>query len=313
MRSSKIIISAFAVSCLLVAPATAGGLLGGVLGGSGSGSSSSSTGGSSSGGSTGSSSSGSGLLGGGGLLGTGIGGSSGSSSGGTNVGGLVTLQSGTASNSGLVNLGLGGSNGNVLDANVGGDSLLNDGTDPLVHANVSSGGDSGLLDVGAQVGGDLATANVGVGGDNLVDVGVGIGGGVGGIGGPGAPGAPGAPGGIGAGGGTYAGGAYFGGAGNAACMLDTRNVVRLLQARYSPAQVNQWGRAAGVQLVKIPVCPQIRQSVARAAASNTSISMMQGMAATDPLISTSLGRAHSNASHVLGVGQAGGNLVVYVY
>lgn len=293
MRSSKVIVSAFAVSCLLVAPATAGGLLGGLLGGSSGGGSSSSS--SSSGG--------------------------GSSSGGTSIGvpdvATVSLDSGASGTSG---------NATVLG---GGGSTLNLGLSDLIGGNSNLGvtlpgtGNSTVDGLGSTVNG--ITANDGTVDTLVTDTGLsgsngGLGGVLGGSGGllgngdgTGGPGGLGGLGGTGAGGGGYAGGAYFGGAGNAACMLDTRNVVRLLQARYSPAQVNQWGRAAGVQLVKIPVCPQIRQSVARAAASNASISMMQGMAANDPLISTSLGRAHSNAGHVLGVGQTGGNLVVYVY
>jgi hypothetical protein len=216
----------------------------------------------------------------------------------------------------------------------GGGSTLNIGLGGVIGGNSNLGVtlpgtgvstvDNLVGDVGGTVNG--VTGNGGTVDTLLSDTGLsGSTGGLGGVlgGGGGLLGGGSGSGGIGSSSGGVGGlGGYFGGGagglvsygtGSSACTQDTRNLARLLQTRYSAAQANAWGHAAGVQLVKVPVCPQIKASVARAAAANASIGMMQGMAAADPLISTSLGRARSNASRVLGVGEAGGNLVVYVY
>jgi|GEM_PF-3875665 len=102
-------------------------------------------------------------------------------------------------------------------------------------------------------------------------------------------------------------------AGNAQCTSDALGVARLLQQRYGEAQMAHWKRAVGIHVVKLPVCAQIRANVARTAALNGNIGAIQGVAASDPLMSASLSRAGSSASRVLGVGQAGGDLTVYVY
>ena len=209
---------------------------------------------------------------------------------------LVTVTNGPASDSGTVNVGLGGGSddsNNVVSANVGETS-----TGSLASASVTSGGSSGLLTADIDLLNSLGTVDVGIGGN----------------GGPGAPGVPGGPGGNGAagGGGTMYGYGYFGGAG-AGCKQDTRGITRLLQTQYRAGDASQWHRAAGVHIVKLPMCPLVRKTVAHATAGSPNIGMMQAMTAADPVISASLGRARTNSGHVLGVQQASGNLTVYVF
>lgn len=220
--------------------------------------------------------------------------------GGAGSNSLVTVTSGPASNSGTVNVGLGGGSddsNNVVSANVGPTS-----TGSLATADVTSGGSSGLLTADIDLLNNLGTVDIGIGGN-------------GGNGGPGIPGNPGAPGGPGGNGGAGGGGTmygYFGGAG-AACKQDTRGITRLLETQYNARAAGQWNRAVGVHIVKLPMCPLVRKTVAHATAGSPNIGMMQAMTAADPLISASLGRARTNSDHVLGVEQASGNLTVYVF
>ena len=69
----------------------------------------------------------------------------------------------------------------------------------------------------------------------------------------------------------------------------------------------------GEQVVPIKVCAQIRRQLNNAAMANAGIGMLRGVAAADPLISTSLSRTRYGASNVLGAAQQNGMLTVYVY
>ena len=117
-------------------------------------------------------------------------------------------------------------------------------------------------------------------------------------------------------------GGYGGGGGNtilwlagnnAACQRDVRGIAPFFQARYSKRSFSSWQHAAGVQVVPVRVCAQIKAALNRAASSNASIGMLRGMAASDPLISASLSRTRHGAGDVLGVGQQNGMLTVYVF
>jgi hypothetical protein len=271
-----------------------------------------------------------------GLLGGVLGGGSSGSSGGTSVGvpGVATVSlnnapSGTTGNATVLNgggstlnVGLSGliggnSNLGVTLPGVGGgtDNLLGNATDTLngvtdnggtVNTLLTSsglsgdngglggaiGGNGGLLggDLGGGLlgGGDDGTGNGGAGGG----LGDGVGRGVGGVGGQ----------------------SFLALAGNnAACQRDVRGIAPFFQAKYSRQSFSSWSHAAGVQVVPVRVCPQIKGALSRAAASNASIGMMRGVAAADPLISASLNRTRHGVDDVLGVAQQNGMLTVYVY
>ncbi|MGB3027515.1 hypothetical protein, partial [Paradevosia shaoguanensis] len=84
-------------------------------------------------------------------------------------------------------------------------------------------------------------------------------------------------------------------------------------SKYSNRMVNGWSQATNIEVVPLKVCASARSSLAAAAASNQTFGLMQQAVAGDPLISTSLNRAKSNAGRVLGVNQAGKTVTVYVY
>jgi len=83
--------------------------------------------------------------------------------------------------------------------------------------------------------------------------------------------------------------------------------------KYTRQAFNSWARAANVQVVPVKVCAQIRRQLNNATMANASIGALRGVAAADPLISTSLSRTRYNAGNVLGVAQRNGTLTVYVY
>ena len=241
-----------------------------------------------------------------GLLGGVLGGGT---SGGT-AGSVVTLQSGPAANNGLVNVGLGGGDGNIADVRLGGDGLLGSDSSTLADVNISSGGNNGLLDADATVGG-IADANVNIGGNgDLLRVDVGVGGldGIGGTGGDGGAGGT---------GGGFNG--FFGAAGGAGMGIncigpDGRKVLNFPATHgYSQRSFAAWGSATNIKLVAIKLCPAARQALARSLLNNGSIQGLQTAVASDMLINGSLNRARSNASHVLAVTQSGRGVTVYVY
>ncbi len=102
---------------------------------------------------------------------------------------------------------------------------------------------------------------------------------------------------------------------SAACRkADLSAIAALLQNRgYSARTLYSWRRAANVQLVPIKMCAQLKAGIRRAAANNGTIRSVQTLAASDPLISASLGRTRYGVANVLGVDQSNGMLSVYVY
>lgn len=224
-------------------------------------------------------------------------------------GALVTLDSGAASDTGLVNVGLGGDGGNVLDVNVGGDQ-------GLANANVSSGGSNGLLNTDIDLLGGAVNANVGVGGPNLVDVGIGIGN-------PGAPGNPGTPGNPGNAGnpgnmgnpgrpGTPGfSGSVLANNGGAACSGQSANQIsRLIRSTHVDAS---WTRASNVSIQRVDVCPDVKVWLASQLAGSGLGQMLQQAVSSDALISASLSRTSYGADDVFAVKHSGGQLIVYVY
>ena len=311
MKSSAIVLTALLLAGAAASPAIAAGLLGGVSGAIGSA--------------------------------TGSGASSGSTSG-VGVQGVATANanasnSGTTANATL--LGGGGSTINAgLDSVVGstsdvGATLPGTGDSPLdtplgdttdaVNGLASNGGTAGTtLDNSGLSGnsgglGDALGGNGGLLGSDDGDNGNGLGLGLGDRPtanldtGP-ATGVGADAGGIttGAGAGNLAGllGSY---AGNPACRQDTAALGQLLRTSYNSRNASQWARSSGVQLVRVPVCAQARGAVGRIVSGSPNLYRMQAMAAADPLISTSLSRLRISANHVLGVGQTGGSMTVYVY
>ena len=278
MRNANLLVSTLLMSCVLVLPVHAAGLLG--VGGSGGGSGAGVSGVatvSTSGGSSGTQADATVLDGGGSTINADL---SGVTGGDSRV---------TADLPGTSNSTLDGTLGDVATTSNG--AAGNGGTVDTLLTDSGLSGNTGGLGGALGSSGGLLGGNGGAGGA----------GGAGGIGALGIAGAGGA------------GGVVTFGSGNAACRQDTRSLVRLLQMHYDSHNLSQWSRAAGVQVVKVPVCPQIRGTVARNAASNAGIEMMRGVAARDPLVSTSLGRAGVKSDNVLGVAQANGNLTVYVY
>jgi hypothetical protein len=321
-------------TCLATGPAMAAGLLDGVLGGSsGTASTTSAV-----------TNTVSGLLGGGGSgggLASGItntvGGLLGGSSSSTSIGvpGVATASvsstdSGTAAQGTMLNGG--GSTLNVGLHGVLGDSsnvgVTLPGTgiaavDNLTHSVTSTvnglTGNGGAVD--QTVGGLGGLDGLGLGG-LLGGGGAGTGGG-----GTGTRGGTGANG----GGGAAAGGGFvnrfFGGRGNElsvanlgalrgiACgAREARAITGLIEGhRYDRHTLGKWRRAANVQVVPVRVCPQLRASLRREAATSGTMRLVQSMAAADPLVNASLGRARLSAGNVLAVDQARGMLTVFVY
>jgi hypothetical protein len=155
----------------------------------------------------------------------------------------------------------------------------------------------------------------------------------GGTGGSGSGGAGGTRGGTGAGGGSpgIAGGGignrFFGGGGSELSVANlgalrgiacgarqARAITGLIEGhRYDRHTLRAWQRADNVQVVPVRVCPQLRTSLRREAATSGTMRLVQSMAAADPLVNASLGRARLSAGNVLAVDQARGTLTVYVY
>lgn len=238
------------------------------------------------------------------LLTLGNGGSGGNNTTSVNAPGVASVNLGSGSSGTQANASLLNGGGSALNVDLS--SLL--GSDSGVSATLPGTGGSRVDGLLGGVAGttDAVTGTDGTA-DTLLSSLLGGDGGLGSTAGGNGNGAvAGEPGGL--------NGAGLGGAvGSARCVSDARGIARLLQMRYSAMQMAQWKRASGIHVVKVPVCAQIRGNVARTAALNTSIGAVQGMAAYDPLISASLQRAHLSAGRVIGVGQANGDLTVYVY
>jgi hypothetical protein len=177
----------------------------------------------------------------------------------------------------------GGSAGTLL-----GDTGLSGSQDGLGSA---LGGGGGLL--GTDPNGGGGGAGIGAGG-----VGAGDGNGFGGRNGSGSAGFR----------------ALLGSAANsAACRKDAAGLTELLRTHYDSGLSRQWSRATGVNVVRVPVCAQLRGALGRALAGDPNIGRMQQMAEGDSLISTSVARSGSSPGRVLGVGQRGNGVTVYVY
>jgi hypothetical protein len=317
MRSVKIIAALMLSSCLAASPVAAAELLGGLVS-TGNGGLSVNAGNLASvslGTSNGVNANAS-VLGGGATANASLGGGSSLASVNASAGGSTGLNTnatiGGGTNLASVNASAGGSTGLNTNATVGGGSLAN--------VNASLGGGSGL------------NANVRLGGGNLANVGVSLGGGTlpgGGTGGNGT--GPGGNGGGGNGGGdlvirdpsgnlvvvnSRSGNLGITSLASLACT--NRNspqaIANLLQRhRYGKNTLRAWRRSTNVQIVPIRMCSQLRSSVRRAALGNQNVAMVQGLAASDALISASLERGRYRAGNVLAVDQAQGLLTVYVY
>ena len=252
--------------------------------------------------------------------------------------GLVSIGSGEADGGGLVDVGIGSGgtdSGNVLDVDIGNSS------DPLASVEVGSGGSSGsALGVGVDVGDNLANGDISVGGsdglvdadvdllndnvrldaniggDSLLDVGVGIGGGNGGPGTPGGPGSPGGPGGPGgpgnnSGNNVASNGGGSGGA-SAACSGGTSvsQIARLMRSTRVDAS---WQRASNVEVQRVQVCPEVTAMIRSELRGSGMGQTLQSAVSADALISTSLSRTSYDASDVFAVRRSGSQLTVFVY
>lgn len=312
MHSTKLIAGLLLASCLATAPAYAAGLLGGLL----------------SGGTTSTSSSS-----GGGLTSTvnhvvsGLTGGTTTSTSGNSVGVPGVATASVSSTSGgtqgsVTALGGGGNDLNIgLGGVLGGDSNLGvtlpgsgtglDGTlsgvantvngitdnggtvDTLLSSTGLSGGDGGL--------GGLLGGNGGLLGTNGGDNGSGANGGTGALNGSGdRRGLMGLP--------------NVAALGAACRHADLRGVAAVMQGgHYDKRTLYRWRHAANIQVVPLKTCAALRRDIRQAVARNGNLQMVQQLAAADPLVSASLGRTRYRAGDVLGVGQSGGTLTVYVY
>ncbi|WP_240229998.1 hypothetical protein [Devosia lacusdianchii] len=233
--------------------------------------------------------------------------------GGDGGGGLVTLGSGEASSGGLVNVGLGGGDGNLVDLNVG-------GSEGLATANISSGSGNGLLDANVDLLNDTVGVTANVGGDNLLGIGIAVGGSgnSGGPGGPGAPGNPGSPGNPGAPGNPglpsnpgFSGSGVANSGGGAACDGASPNqIARLIRSTQVDAS---WMRASNVAIQRVQVCPEVRVWLSSQLAGSGLGPVLQNAVASDALISTSLGRSNYGTDRVFAVKRSGAQLTIYVY
>lgn len=245
-------------------------------------------------------------------------------------GALVTIGSGKSGDSGLVNVGLGGGGGNIVDAGVGrGDNNIN--------ANVSSGGDKGLVSVDANVGSavgasasvggknGLVDANVNVLGTNAsINVGGGGGGGGGGNGGGGGGNNGGGNGGGGNGGGGGGGGNGGGvggnngggsgfaglGGGDPSCAgFDPNKALHL----FDRTTFSGWNRASNIEIIPIQLCPSDRQKIAQLLRNAQKTYQLHNAIRQDVLIQAALSRTSYNIDRVLGVARSGSRLQVYIY
>jgi hypothetical protein len=310
MHNTKLIASLLLASCLVTAPAYAAGLLGGLLGGS-----SSSTTASSGGGLTSTVSN---------VVGGLTGGTSSSSSGNSvGVPGVATASLTSTS---------GGTQGNVTTLG-GGGNKLNIGLGGLLGGNsnlgVSLPGSGTGLD--GPLGGVANTINGITGDGGTVDTllsSTGLSGNSGGLGGllggdggllgtSGGGNGPGDNGGLGDGRGSHTGVlgyptlAKLG----ASCRnADIRGIAAVMQSgHYSEHTLYRWRHAANIQVVPLKTCAAPRRGISKAVARNGNVQMVQQLAAADPLVSASLERTRYRADNVLGVGESGGTLTVYVY
>ena len=219
--------------------------------------------------------------------------------GGSGEEALVTLGSGDASNSGLVTVGLGGEN-QVLDAQIGGSANV-------ANARVGSGGGN-LLDADIDLLNGAVGVDATVGGGNLANIGVTIGGGAANPGNPGNGGGNG--GGVGNGG--VAPNLSASGNGNAPSCAGTspREVTRLIEG----TQIGgAWQRASNVEIRRVDLCPEM-QSWLAAALNNSGLGpSLRSAIHGDSLLSASLERSSYNSGRVFAVRQRGNQLTVFVY
>jgi hypothetical protein len=213
---------------------------------------------------------------------------------------LVTVGSGKAGGSGLVNLGVGGDD--LVDLNVG------DGS--TASATIGRGRSGGLgADVNLLNG--TATAGLGVGGDNLIDLDVGIGNGGSGTGGTGGTGSGGngGNGGIGGAGGVIAGSGGGDGGFPICNGFSNAELQRLLQS----TRIQGWDRASGVNVQRVPLCPEQREWLAAQLPASSLGQQLRAAVSSDALISASLSRTSYGADRVLAVQRNGSQLTVYVF
>ncbi|MBJ3783704.1 hypothetical protein [Devosia sediminis] len=231
--------------------------------------------------------------------------------GGPDDAALITLGSGDAGEQGLVNLGLGGDN-QVLDLNVGNGDL----------ARATVGSESGGLDANVDLLNSTARVGVGIGGDDLVDVDIGIGGGTGGggNGGTGGNGGNGGNGGSGGGSGGGGGGVVIPGGSVAAgsssgagvmCQgVSSNELERLIQATRIDGS---WRRARSVDVQKVAICPELRSWLAAALQQTGLGQTLRSAIASDDLVLATLNRSSQSADRVFAVRNDGSRLTVFVY
>lgn len=222
--------------------------------------------------------------------------------GGQDSGALVTLGSGDAGTSGVANVGLGGGN-QLLDANLG---------NGLANASVGGGSSTLSADVGLL--NNSATLGLGLGGDDLVDVDVGLGGGGGGGSGGGGSNPGVNPGGNGSTGGGSGGGGLFASAGSAASAqcagVTPAELERLILSTRIDAS---WQRATNVDIRRINVCPELRPHLAAALRQTGLGNSLRSAIAGDALVAATLDRSSYGANRVFAARQSGRDLIVFVY
>lgn len=221
--------------------------------------------------------------------------------GGSDDRSLVTIGSGDAGESGLVNLGLGGDD-QVLDANIG--------NGRIGSATVGSGGGS-VLDADVNLLDGAARVGVDVGGDNLLDVDIGVGGSDGDGNGGGNGG--GGNGGGGNGGGGLLPGSSLATSGSAmpTCQgVSSRDIEQLILSTRIDAS---WRRASNVDVRKVSVCPELRAWLAAALTQTGLGPSLRSAIASDELLTASLNRSPHSAERVFAVQRSGDRLTVFVY
>ncbi|MBB4051659.1 hypothetical protein GGR20_001295 [Devosia subaequoris] len=214
---------------------------------------------------------------------------------------LVTLGKGDAGDSGLVNVGVGGGGNQVLDAKVGNGSVAN--------ATVGAGGSS-VVDANVGLLNDGVRVRAQVGGDNLADVDVGIGGGS-------------TPGNDSGGGGTTGGGGSGGGGNGGGQLAGTGSSDFQGCQGISPAELQRliqstrvdasWSRATNVNVRRVKVCPELRSHLAAALRQTGLNNSLRSAITGDPLVAATLSRMPYGTERVFAARQSGRNLVLYVY
>jgi hypothetical protein len=245
--------------------------------------------------------------------------------GGSGDNALITIGSGDASNSGLVNLGLGGNN--IVDAQVGGQSNIADATvgtssarglgadvnvlGGAANVDASVGGRNGLVDANVGLLNNAARVKARVGGSNLVDVDVSVGGGNGGGGnGGGVPGG-GNGGGVGGPGNAPILSASNGGDLPATCAGTSPREIQKLMQRTNIG--GSWQRASNVAVQRVDMCPEVQGWLAAALSSSGMGPALRSAVSNDALLSASLDRTSYSANRVFAVEQRGNQLTVFVY